>query len=171
MLRDQFNGVAYTNISLTCGNPLNLAIYGNDGSIVGATSDYNCSLATTPLSFTGYLDIPPQMPHTYYTRSCTITSMMNTTALALRAYTIESSGSGDAAALLGSFTLFNPGSGDSYKIYRMPVVSDGGWHECTAGPRALPWQLVGCRYMLDRAGHRLGFQVQWYCDDRDPTNA
>jgi len=171
VLRDQFNGVAYTNISLTCGNPLNLAIYGNDGSIVGATSDYNCSLATTPLSFTGYLDIPPQMPHTYYTRSCTITSMMNTTALALRAYTIESSGSGDAAALLGSFTLFNPGSGDSYKIYRMPVVSDGGWHECTAGPRALPWQLVGCRYMLDRAGLRLGFQVQWYCDDRDPTNA
>ncbi len=141
--------------------------------MTGPTSDYNCSLSTTPLTFTGYLDSAPQTPHTYYTRSCTINSISNTTALALREYQIES-GAGQAnsnTSAVGTFSLYNPGSGDKYKLHRMPVVADGGWHECIAGPQALPWQLAGCRYSLDRGWHRIGFQVQWYCDDRDPSNA
>lgn len=127
-----------------------------------------------PIAFTGYVDSAPVMPHTYYARSCTIGSMMKTAALGLQEYRTESvsmPGDGNNTSTFGSFTLYNPGSGDIYELYRMPVTDDGGWHECSAGPRALPWQLVGCRYMLDRGSHSLGFQVQWYCDDRDPKNA
>lgn len=142
--------------------------------MIGATSDYNCSLPTTasPVAFSGYVDSAPQMPHTSYTRSCTIRSIANTTALGLSEYKIESA-SGAPTSLAGTFKLHNPGSGDTYKLVRLPVVGDGGWHECSAGSgsQALPWQLVGCRYMLDRQGHRIGFQVQWYCDDRDPSHA
>jgi hypothetical protein len=171
---EHFNGVAYTNISLACGNPLKLAVYDSQGSVTGATSDYNCSLAALPLAFTGYVDSAPQMPHTYYTQSCTIESITSTTAMALRQYQIESvsiQGQVNVTSVVGSFRLYNPGSRDTYQLYRVPVIDDGRWHECTAGSRALPWQLVGCSYMLDRGAHRLGFQVQWYCDDRDPSNA
>jgi hypothetical protein len=173
-LSDRFNGVAYTNISLTCGNPLNLAVYDSQGSVVGATSDYNCSLSTFPFAFTGYVDSAPQMPHTYYSQSCTIESITSTTTMALREYQIESApvqSQVNVTSVVGSFRLYNPGSRDTYQLYRMPVMDDGRWHECTAGPRDLPWQLAGCKYMLDRASHRIGFQVQWYCDDRDPSNA
>jgi hypothetical protein len=128
-----------------------------------------------PIAFTGYVDSAPAMPHTYYARSCTIGSMVNTSALGLREYRTEfipmPPGTSNSISALGTFTLYNPGSGDTYKLHRIPVIDDGGWHECTADQRALPWQLVGCRYMLDRGNHRLGFQVQWYCDDRDPSNA
>jgi hypothetical protein len=152
-----------------------MAVYGTQGEIVGATSDYNCSLSTMPIAFTGYVDRAPAMPHTYYARSCTIESMVNSSALGLREYRTESilmpPGTGGNTSVLGSFTLLNPGSGDTYKLDRMPVIDDGGWHECTAGQQALPWQLVGCRYMLDSGSQRLGFQIQWYCDDRDPSNA
>jgi hypothetical protein len=171
--RGQFTGIAYTNISLDCGTPLNLAVYDSQGSVVGATSDYNCSLSTLPVTFTGYVDVAPSMPHTYYTRSCTINSFSNTTSMALRAYEIETAPQSDSnmTSVVGTFTLYNPGSGDTYKLRRMPVIDDGGWHECMVGPEALPWQLAGCKYMLDRQKHRLGLQVQWFCDDRDPSNA
>ena len=171
--RGQFNGIGYTNISLECGNPLNLAVYDSQGSVVGATSDYNCSLSTSPVTFTGYVDAAPAMPHTYYTRSCTINSISNTTTMALREYQIETASQSDSnkTSTVGTFMLYNPGPGDTYSLRRMPVIDDGGWHECTAGPEALPWQLAGCKYMLDRHNHRLGLQVQWFCDDRDPRNA
>ncbi len=152
---------------------MNLATRNNQGTITGTTSDYNCSLLTVPLAFTGYLDSAPQIPHTSYTRSCTIESISNTTALALREYQIESGlvQTNSSTSVLGTFTLYNPGSGDTYRLHRMPVVDDGGWHECIAGSQALPWQLAGCKYKLDRGSHLLGFEVQWYCDDRDPSNA
>jgi hypothetical protein len=113
------------------------------------------------------------MPHTYYTRSCTINSISNTTTLGLRGYQIESgtAQTNGGTSAVGTFALYNPGSGDTYKLQGMPVVDDGSWHECLAGSQALPWQLASCRYLLDRAKHRIGFQVQWYCDDRDPSNA
>ena len=152
---------------------MNLATRDAQGSITGATSDYNCSLLTAPLAFTGYVDSAPQMPHTSYTRSCTIESISNMTTLALREYQIESGlvQTNSTTSVLGTFTLYNPGSGDTYELSRMPVVDDGGWHECIAGTPALPWQLAGCKYKLDRERHRLGFEVQWYCDDRDPSHA
>jgi hypothetical protein len=172
--RDQFSGIAYTNISLDCGSPLNLEVDRGQGLFTGATSDYNCSLSTSPVTFTGYLDSAPLMPHTYYSRSCTIGSISSTKALGLLEYQIESGPPRDDSSktsVVGTFKLYNPGPQDTYKLYRMPVFEDGGWHECSAGQEPLPWQLVGCRYMLDRRAHRLGFQVQWYCDDRDPSNA
>ncbi len=113
------------------------------------------------------------MPHTSYTRSCTIQSISNTTTLVLREYQIESGvvQTNSSTPVLGTFTLYNPGSGDTYRLYHIPVVDDGGWNECIAGSQALPWQLAGCKYKLDRGSRRLGFEVQWYCDDRDASNA
>ena len=103
--RNQFNGIAYTNISLTCGSPLDTAVLDPQG--VGATADYNCSLSTMPIAFTGYVDSAPAMPHTYYARSCTIESMVNSSALGLREYRTESipmpPGVADNTSVLGSF--------------------------------------------------------------------
>ncbi|KAK3293735.1 uncharacterized protein B0H64DRAFT_326620 [Chaetomium fimeti] len=171
---NEFSGIGYTSIDLDCGNPRNLAVYDSQGLAVEASSDYNCSLATSPATFTGYRAEVPPIPHTYYTRSCTINSIYNTTTMALREYQIETTPQDDnnnEASITGTFGLYNPGSGDTYKLYRIPVIDDGDWHECTAGLRALPWQLVTCQYMLDRRSNRLAFQVQWYCDDRDARSA
>ncbi len=121
----------------------------------------------------------PSLPHTYYTRSCTINSL-NKTSPTLKSYELETtaaSDGGDSALhkLLCSFTLFNPGPGDEYRVRRMPVQDDGHWHDCVASSAdPLPWQLVSCQYMLDRAVANktaIGFRIQWYCDDRDPDHA
>jgi hypothetical protein len=109
------------------------------------------------------------MPHTYYTRSCTIGSLFNTTTMELQQYRVE--GDRNQSTAVESFTLDNPGPGDAYRLGRLPMIGDGGWHECLAGQEALPWQLVGCEYRWDGRSRRLGFRVQWYCDDRDPSNA
>ncbi len=141
------------------------------------SSDYNCSLAGPaaggPIKFSGYWPGPPTLPHTYYSRSCTIGSVVNTTSIGLRDYTVESLITDDGkATLLGTFTLVNPGPVDTYKLDRIPVIADGVWHDCVAGESGqLPWQLVKCRYSLDRGSHHVGFQLEWFCDDRDPSNA
>jgi len=138
--------------------------------VVGATSFYNCTI--TPTNFSGYSPDPPTMPHTSYSRSCTIGSVVNTTSLNLREYEIDTLADGTK---VGTFSLFNPGPGDTYRLYRIPVQDDGAWHECAAGTSTpsepFPWQLVKCRYLLDRENHHASFQIQWYCDDRDPSNA
>ncbi|KAH6622517.1 hypothetical protein F5144DRAFT_537859 [Chaetomium tenue] len=171
--RNNYSGIGYTGISLDCGYPLNLAAYDSQNLAVDALSDYNCSLSTSPVTFTGYRAEVPPIPHTYYTRSCTINSISNTTAMALRGYRAETItlGSNNKTSMTGTFALYNPGSGDTYRLDRISVVDDGDWHACTAGSQSLPWQLVACQYMLDRDNNRLGFQVQWYCDDRDPRSA
>lgn len=172
--RSAFVGIAYTNISLSCGSESNLTTHDGGGATASATSDFNCSLSTTPIIFGGYVDSAPLMPHTYYTPSCTIGSLFNTTTMELREYQIEETsvdGDQDTVSAVGNFTLYNPGPRDMYKLLRLPVVGDGSWHKCVDGQRALPWQLVGCKYLWDRGSRRLGFQVQWYCDDRDPSNA
>jgi hypothetical protein len=167
---DTFAGAAYLIRRLDCGDPVNLAII-EDGWVTGATSFYNCSFPALTLS--GYTD-PPAMPHTSYTRSCTLNSL-NATSLVLKEYEVEYLKILDGVALeeitkFGTFTLYNPGSGDYYTLWRLPVQDDGTWHECAAGSEPLPWQVVGCQYLLDRANNYLGFQVQWYCDDRDPEH-
>lgn len=170
--RSHFSGVGYTNLSLDCRSAINSDNYGSDSPMIDATSDYSCSLSRAPVVFTGYTDVVPLMPHTYYTRSCTIESLTNTTTITLREYRIESeTDDGNKTALSGSFTLHNPGPGDTYRLHGIPILDDGAWHECTAGSEPLPWQLVGCRYLLNRETHMISFQVQWYCDDRDPSHA
>jgi len=98
------------------------------------------------------------MPHTSYARSCTINSISNLTSLTLASYDISA----------GNFTLTNPGSGDTYELANVPVSADGEWHSCLAGDR-VPWQLVGCKLNVGKEG--IKFEVQWYCDDREPSNA
>ncbi|KAK3343388.1 hypothetical protein B0T25DRAFT_614369 [Lasiosphaeria hispida] len=170
---DNFTGVAYLTNAIECGSPVNLAAYGSDGLVVSATSNYNCTLAA-PASgdgihrFSGYWPAAPSMPHTSYAHSCTIGSVVNTTSLTLREYQIETVA---PAQLVGTFTLVNPGPGDIYRLAGIPVVDDGVWRECVAGKDgALPWQLVGCQYSLNRQTRQVGFKVKWYCDDRDPSH-
>ncbi|KAK0705717.1 hypothetical protein B0H67DRAFT_497600 [Lasiosphaeris hirsuta] len=166
---DDFTGVAYLTNAVECSSPVTIA-----GPATGTTtSRYNCTLAA-PASgdgvhrFSGYWPEAPSMPHTTYTRSCTIGSVVNTTSLALREYQIETVG---PAELVGTFTLENPGPGDVYRLVGIPVVDDGVWRECAAGKaEALPWQLVGCQYSLNRKTRQVGFKVKWYCDDRDPSH-
>jgi hypothetical protein len=152
---------------------VNPTVYDSQVSVVDASSDYNCTLSMSPVTFTGYRAEVPSIPHTYYKRSCTINSISNTTTMALRRYQVQTDtqSENNETSITGSFMLHNPGSGDAYKLYHIPIIDDGDWHECTAGSHGLPWQLVTCQYMLDRSNNRLGFQVQWYCDDRDARSA
>ena len=118
------------------------------------------------------------MPHTQYSPSCTISSMTNTTSLKLRDYQIDTTAEGNR---LFSFTLFNPGPGDAYRLYRIPFLDGGGtWHECKDGPLGsvpiggpvkIPWQLERCQYIIDSQHKKISVAVQWFCDDRDPINA
>ncbi|KAK3386838.1 hypothetical protein B0H63DRAFT_500485 [Podospora didyma] len=175
---DQYTGTGYLTSSLACGSPINLAITDKDGTVVGATSDYNCTLPATagptaPSRFSGYSPSPPTMPHTPYTRSCTIGSMINTTSLVLREYQIDDFSVPTPSFSLGTFSLYNPGSRDTYRLSNIRVIGSGAWQDCVPGPAGdpLPWQLATCQYLLDKANHRIGFKVSWYCDDRDPSHA
>ncbi|KAK0634301.1 hypothetical protein B0T17DRAFT_649545 [Bombardia bombarda] len=169
---NEASGTGYLSTNLDCGSPLNLAIFDAEGYVVGATSDYNCSLAAAT-NLTGYAPPTPEMPHTSYVQSCTIDSVINTTAINLREYQIDTPAGN--ATKLGTFTLYNPGPRDTYRLTGMPVQDDGTWHDCVGGAEPLPWQLVKCQYQLDRGqkgqGGSVGFKVQWYCDDRDPGHA
>lgn len=86
---------------------------------------------------------------------------MNATELLVQDYDIAKDGT-------ASFTVFNPGPGDIYALQNLTVLYDGIWHTCQG---TLPWQLVACDYLLDRSTSRVGFRFQWYCDDRDPSDA
>jgi hypothetical protein len=130
---------------------------------------YDCNLPSQ--NFTGY-DIRevPGLPHTYYTRSCTINSL-NITNLWLTRYALQSITAGNDSSLTGSFTLFNPGSGDEYKLRDIPIHDDGQWHNCISGALPVPWQLISCEYALSSSAKTIRFKIQWYCDDRDPEHA
>ncbi|OIW27079.1 hypothetical protein CONLIGDRAFT_707936 [Coniochaeta ligniaria NRRL 30616] len=131
-----------------------------EGEVTSDQLSYTCSLPTTNISGYAAYDFPPQMPHTSYTHSCMMNSI-NSTELLLQDY--ETGGNG-----LASFTVYNPGPGDTYAIQNLTVPEDGLWHTCQG---ALPWQLVTCDYLFNRSTSKVGFRFQWYCDDRDPSNA
>ncbi|KAM7193635.1 hypothetical protein V8F20_008272 [Naviculisporaceae sp. PSN 640] len=119
-----------------------------------------CSLAEST-TLRGYINGGPGIPHTSYVRSCTLNSF-NSTSIILKDYDITSN-------KVGTFSLYNQGSGDIYKIAGVTVSDDGAWHDCNPS-EALPWQLDGCQYSLDAAHEKLGFRVKWDCDDRDPLH-
>lgn len=114
---------------------------------------------------------PDVIPHTNYVHSCTLNSF-NTTSLTLKSYDIVGSPHGVAEnpILNASFTIFNPATLDEYELHEMVVQDDGAWHQCVL-EKAMPWQLIACDYMLNRAKGSIGFRFQWYCDDRDPYHA
>lgn len=138
--------------------------------------DYTCTLpAASPLTFTGYPAIDktvlPPFPHTFYNRSCTINSISNTHTLTLNEYKIETA---DDGKLEGTFSFYNPGPGETWSLSKIPVLNDATWHECTPGKGTeLPWQLARCSYALSlhEKSPEIRFDLAWYCDDRDPSNA
>ncbi|KAK3984317.1 hypothetical protein QBC44DRAFT_253153 [Cladorrhinum sp. PSN332] len=130
---------------------------------------HSCSLPPSSLPHiqTGYADQAPSMPHTSYANpSCTINSISTLKSLTLNSFTLDSSTS--------NFSLSNPGSGDTYHFTNVPLESNGEWKTCLAGTN-IPWQLVGCKYGLldDQLTNKkmIKFEIQWYCDDRDSSNA
>lgn len=170
--RENYTGTGYLSSPLICAAPKTVSIQNSDGRSAGTASEYNCSLSPTTngakIRFSGYSPEPPIMPHTYYEKSCTLGSFLNTTGLELQDYVVERVESSSTV----TFKLRNPGTGDLYSLNQMPVADDGEWHDCVAGSgEVLPWQLATCRYSLDRKLGKLGFHIQWYCDDRDPNHA
>ncbi|OIW29094.1 hypothetical protein CONLIGDRAFT_682011 [Coniochaeta ligniaria NRRL 30616] len=114
----------------------------------------------------------PNRPTTRTTdnQSCTIDSFTNTTSFILREYQIETVvGAGNSTQFRGTFSVENPGSGDTYRLYHIPISVGGGvWSVCRAGDDApLPPQLVLCQYLLERRNGRIGFRFEWDCDGRD----
>ncbi|KAI1375076.1 hypothetical protein F4677DRAFT_140307 [Hypoxylon crocopeplum] len=110
------------------------------------------------------------MPHTSYTRSCTIHSF-NSTLLLLQQYEIETYINTSAGA---TSTLYNGRSSDTYQFSTTDVQEDGIWHKCASGGGGIVlWQLAVCQYLyvLDRTQSLLALDIQWYCDDRDPEHA
>ena len=163
---DSYTGTGYLHTPLTCSAPAK----------GDAPSSYSCGLAPAPgpIRFSGYWPKPPPMPHTTYSKSCTIGSFVNTTSLKLREYKIQTIvGADNRTQLVGTFEILNPGTGDTYRLDRIPITTDQGvWGGCRAGSGApLPWQLAGCQYSLERSSNRIGVRFQWYCDDRDPSHA
>ncbi|KAK4173516.1 hypothetical protein QBC36DRAFT_245298 [Triangularia setosa] len=147
----------------------------------GSQKDYNCTLpvASSPLTFTGYPAVDktalPPFPHTFYNRSCTINSISNTHSLTLNEYKIETTD--DDGKLQGTFGLYNPGPGETWRLSKILVLDDANWHDCIRGrgQSELPWQLASCRYLLaalnTSQSSEIQFELGWYCDDRDPSNA
>jgi hypothetical protein len=160
LFRDAYNGIGFLDSPLSC-SPTTVKDSDDPSSLV------TCGMPSTKL--VGYSGYVPRLPHTAYTRSCTINSI-NVTALTLKNYDIETASQGSNQDKLASFTIFNPGPGDEYRIRRMPIKEDGLWHTCVPGIDSLPWQLVSCQYRLTSTDH-IGFRFQWYCDDRDPEHA
>ena len=114
----------------------------------------------------------PVIPRATDSGSCTVDSFANITNFILREYLFESvGGAGDTAQLRGTLTVENPGSNDTYRLYRIPLSTGGGvWSGCRAGEEApLPEQLARCQYVLERRISRIGFRFQWYCNDKDPN--
>lgn len=68
------------------------------------------------------------------------------------------------AHLKGSFTIFNPGPEDEYRLRAIPFVEDGDWYDCVAGTEPLPKTFVGCQYSLNMTYNELGFKFKWVCD-------
>ncbi|KAK3680822.1 hypothetical protein B0T22DRAFT_524142 [Podospora appendiculata] len=151
---NDYTGTGFLTTGLKCAKPIK--------------GSYNCTLASA--TFSGYSPDAPPMPHTAYNRSCTVSSIVNTTAFTLRKYQIDAAADGTK---MGTFSLFNPGTADVYRLHRIPVKDDATWHDCLSDKsQTLPWQLVGCQYLLDRSkNHHISFQFQWYCDDRNPLSA
>jgi hypothetical protein len=114
----------------------------------------------------------PTMVRTTYSRSCSTDSFANTTSFILHEYQLETVvGAGNTTHFRGAFSVENPGSGDTYRLYHIPISIGGGvWSVCVAGEEApLPPQLALCQYLLERRNRRIGFRFQWYCDDGDPN--
>lgn len=113
---------------------------------------------------------PSTMTRTTHSQNCTVDSFTNVTSFILKEYQLETVlGPGNSTQFRGTFAVENPGSGDTYRLYHIPVSIGGGvWSVCRAGEDApLPAELVICQYLLERRNRRIGFRFEWDCDGKD----
>ncbi|KAK5658389.1 hypothetical protein OQA88_2366 [Cercophora sp. LCS_1] len=113
-----------------------------------------------------------QVPRAILSRSCSVASFANVTNFVLREYNLETVfGPGNSTSLRGTLGVENPHTGETYRLYRIPISTGGGvWSVCRAGQEApLPSQLAVCQYLIERRNGRIGFRFSWYCDGEDAT--
>lgn len=75
------------------------------------------------------------------------------------------------ARTLGTFSIANPLSNETYHLQRIPVSVGGGtWSVCQPGVdgTTIPEALARCQYILERRGQGqgqawVGFRLQWWC--------
>lgn len=163
-----YGGVGYiAPVDLLCGT----ATSNTDTTTSLTTKEFNCTLpqnASTGV-ISGWAIPAPPLPHTSYMKSCTVNSVA-ATALQLTEYNYVSAQDQTEGSVLASIAVRNPGSGDEFHMVDVPLRVDGQWHDCVFGSQPYPWQLVTCRYMLDNGSRGVGFQLAWFCDDRDPLH-
>lgn len=177
---NHYSGTGFLLLSLTCETARNQTIRALRGRVLRprAADTFQCTMPAT--NFTGYeISQLPIMPHTPYTRSCTIGSLTNTSSFIVREYeirTVTILRPNKSKTAFGTLDLYNPGSGDTYKLHRLQIQNDGAWHDCTLArtesgqQQPLPWQLYHCEYRFG-PGHRdIAFKISWACDDRDPLH-
>ncbi|KAK0704025.1 hypothetical protein B0T26DRAFT_757518 [Lasiosphaeria miniovina] len=106
-------------------------------------------------------------------RNCTADSFTNVTDFILREYLVETVVSADNTThLRGTLAVENPGTGDTYRLYHIPISLGGGvWSICFPGDDApLPPQLARCQYLIEKFDNRIGFRFDWYCDGKNPDS-
>lgn len=65
---------------------------------------------------------------------------------------------------LGTFSIANPLSNETYHLQRIPVSVGGGtWSVCQG--TGVPEALARCQYIYERRGQAawVGFRLQWWC--------
>jgi len=111
-------------------------------------------------------------------RKCSATTFTNITGFVLTEYLVDTvevastDGSPAQTQTIGTFGVWNPGTGDTYRLARIPISAGGGtWSVCRAGETPLPSQLERCQYLIERGGQRgrIGFRFQWLCDGADAS--
>ena len=114
--------------------------------------------------------------------SCSATTFSNITGFILTEYQIDTvqvaaSGSQSQTQTIATFAVWDPATGDTYRLDRIPItVGSGAWTVCRAGETPLPSTLNGCQYLVERggqeagqAGGRIGFRFQWQCAGTDSS--
>ena len=111
--------------------------------------------------------------------TCTEDSFRNVSSFVLKEYRVETiisttpgGPAGGATQKRATFAIENPGTGDIYRLYHMPVsVSGGVWSICRPSKEApLPQQLLACQYLIERRTHRIGFRLGWLCESNTDAN-
>ncbi|CCC07598.1 hypothetical protein SMACR_08151 [Sordaria macrospora] len=177
---NHYSGTGFMPLSFTCGPPTNQTIRSLRGRVSRSKTPNTFRCTTPATNFTGYeASQLPVMPHTLYTRSCTVGSVTNTSSLIVRGYEIRTETiprPSKSKTVSGTFDLYNPGSGDTYRLHGLQIQDDGAWHECKLAPtesgeqQPLPWQLYHCEYRFGPGLRDIAFKLKWECDDRDPLH-
>ncbi|KAB5545819.1 hypothetical protein GE09DRAFT_1132571 [Coniochaeta sp. 2T2.1] len=119
------------------------------------------------------LAMPRQEAALFSRSTCTVDTFRNVSSFVLKEYQVETVVStapggpaGGSTQKRATLAVENPGTGDTYRLYHMPVsVSGGVWSICRPSNEApLPQQLLACQYLIERRTHRIGFRLGWRCD-------